>query len=90
MEKSASVHDGRAQFTEHVRFRHGMAAIAYSALLLSQFGERAVLRCAECKTFTPIESTGGNKMSRFCSPKCRIRFNVREFRKRELTGGKHK
>lgn len=93
VEPRVNVRDGRAEIGEHLRFRNGMAAIAYSVLRLSQLGsarDPVLVCCAECEVFELRLSTGGDKISRFCSPKCRNRFNQREWRKNHPRSAKHK
>lgn len=79
---------GHAHIRMQPRFKSALGLIAYVILKLSEISEfkPAVLICQECEKLKLIESTGGDKISRFCSPKCRNRFGVREFRKRQQTG----
>lgn len=83
--------DGHARFTDSLMFRSGYGAISYVLLRLSQLNskEPILLICDECKQFKLIQSTGGDKISRFCSGVCRNRFTVREWRKTQRAA-KHK
>lgn len=78
-----SIADGRAQFRQRLQFESSMAAVQYAILRLSQItteDSAALLICEECAKFKLIESTGGDKISRFCSSTCRNRFTVRAWR----------
>jgi hypothetical protein len=73
---------GRARCSQKLLFRDGDAVIALAMLRLSELSAHspAFLQCAECGKFQIIESTGGDKISRFCRSRCRNKFTVRKWR----------
>jgi hypothetical protein len=84
--------DGRVQIIMQLRFKSALGLIAYAAVRLSEMSAQspALLVCDECEQFKFIESTGGSRISRFCSTKCRNRYTVREFRRSNRTARKPK
>lgn len=76
---------GHADIRARLTFKSALGLMAYVILRLSALSadSRAVLQCPKCGAFKLIESTGGDRISRFCSTKCRVAFNVRSLRARE-------
>lgn len=82
----SKVIDGRVHLDEVFEFRSGIGLIHFAILQLSQLSadEPALLICAECGKFRLIQSTGGDKISRFCpGRRCANRFHQREHRKKQ-------
>jgi hypothetical protein len=73
---------GHAAISSRLSFNSALGLIAYVILRLSELSAQtpSLLQCSECDKFKIIESTGGDKISRFCSARCRNRFTVRKWR----------
>jgi hypothetical protein len=82
-DRDVRIRGRNVDFVNSVRFRSPTGAVAYALLRLVQLSakEPALLRCEECETFVLIEATGGRHMTKFCSPRCRNRFNARDRRR---------
>jgi hypothetical protein len=75
--------NGRPRICQQLTFGSGWAVISYALLHLAELtaNNPILLACEECGNFKLIQSTGGGKISRFCSTRCRNRFNVRKWRR---------
>ncbi len=83
--------DGRATVTLQPKFSNPDGMIAYALLRLSEISARIVV-CDECGRVDIPEPRVGAPTTRFCSSKCRNRFNQRKLRtsKRQPRNGKRK